>query len=140
MRETSIGWMLQRITGALDEAMNTRLAALDMNLGTFAVMMTVLEHGPLTQAEIGKRFGMAPYAISRAVDTLEELGFVSRGAHAHSRRAHSITATVEGVAIAPKLHAVVRDVNAALAAPLSAAERETLTALLRKVLPGRDAP
>lgn len=137
-RQSSLGWMIQRITRALDEQMNARLAQMDMNVTTFAVMMTVLEQGPLNQSEIGARFGAPAYAISRALDTLERLGFVERRAHASSRRAHHIHATPAGEALAPRLHAIVREVNAELMAPLSSAERAQFATLLERVLPGRD--
>ncbi len=134
IREASLGWMIQRLARRLDEAMTARLAPLEMSLPTFAVMMTVLEHGPLTQTEIGKQFGMPAYAISRALDALERLGYIERRAHARSRRAHSIRATAAGEAIAPKLHAIVREVNAAFAAPLSAGDRATFQALLQRLM------
>ncbi|MDJ0825378.1 MAG: MarR family transcriptional regulator [Rhodobacter sp.] len=140
VREASIGWWLQRLTGRLDRAMTARLAPFGINLGAFAVMMTVLEHGPLTQTEIGRRFGMAPYAISRAIDALERQGYVTRGAHAGSRRAHSIAATQAGLALAPQLHAIVREVNDALCAPLKEPERTQFAALLAKLLANGPAP
>lgn len=133
-REASIGWMIQRIAADLNRRMTERLAELNLPLPTFAVMMGVLEHGPVNQTEIGKHFGMPAYAISRAIDALEELGFVARRAHESSRRAHSIQATEAGEALAPKLHTIVREVNDAAMAGLSAAERKQFGDLLRQVL------
>jgi len=136
VRQASIGWMIQRITRRLDDAMNAKLAELDMNLATFAVMMTVLEDGPLTQAEIGARFGTKAYAISRSLDALERSGYVARGPHAASRRAHSIRATPAGEAIAPRLFQIVQQVNADLTASLTGDERAQFADLLSKVMGG----
>ncbi len=133
-RESSLGWMIQRIARHLDSRMNERLAGLDLSLPTFAVMMIVLERGPMTQTEIGKRFGMPAYAISRALDALQEQGFVERRAHATSRRAHSIQATAAGKAIAPRLHAIVAEVNAELTSGLEQSESDAFGGLLRKIL------
>jgi DNA-binding MarR family transcriptional regulator len=136
VRESSLGWMIQRIARGLDEAMNARLSPHGLSIQTFAVMMTVLEHGPLTQTAIGKQFGMPAYAISRAIDTLEELGFVARRAHEASRRAHMIHVTEAGAAFAGTLHAIVREVNDDLTASLSATERAQFGAILARLLTG----
>ncbi len=138
-REASTGWMIQRIAGALDRQMTARLADLDLSLPSFAVLMTVLEHGPMMQTDIARRYGMPAYAISRALDALERQGYVARGAHASSRRAHSIEATPAGRALAPRLQGIVAAANAELTAPLSAAERAQFTAILAKLLPETDA-
>ncbi len=139
-RETSIGWMIQRIAGALDRRMNARLAELDLTLPSFAVLMTVLEHGPMMQTDIARRYGMPAYTISRALDALERQHYVARAAHASSRRAHSIEATEAGLALAPRLRRIVREVNAELTAPLSDTERAQFNAGLTKLLPEIDAP
>ena len=136
VRETSMGWTIQRLARKLDVAMEARLSALGLTVSSFAVMMTVLESGPLTQSGISKEFGMPAYAISRAIDALEAAGYVERRAHPTSRRAHDIHATEAGVALAPKLHGIVRAVNADLAAGLEDKDRAAFLALLQRVLAG----
>ncbi len=139
-RESSTGWMIQRIAGALDRRMTARLTELDLSLPSFAVLMTVLEHGPMMQTDIAKRYGMPAYAISRALDALERQGYVARNAHAASRRAYSIEATPKGRALAPRLQRIVGEVNAELTAPLNDAERAQFSAILVKLLPETRAP
>lgn len=133
-RENSIGWMMQRLTRRLDDAMNARLAAHGLNIQRFAILMTVLERGSMTQAEIGRVFAMPAYAISRAVDALETDGFIAREDHPTSRRAHQIRATEQGLALGPELFGVVQAVNAALTDGLDDEETETLKALLAKTM------
>ncbi|WP_425037325.1 MarR family winged helix-turn-helix transcriptional regulator [Primorskyibacter sp. S187A] len=133
-RTTSYGWMIQQIARRLNQSMEERLAPHGLNLQQFAVMMTVLEFDGLTQTEIGARFSMPPYAISRAIDHLEKAGFVARRQHPTSRRAFTVHATQGGSALAPSLHDIVNDVNAELTAPLTTAQREQLGALLQKLI------
>ena len=133
-RENSIGWMIQRLGRKLDDAMNARLAEYEINLQQFAIMMTVLEHGSLTQAEIGRRFAMPAYAISRALDALEGAGYLVRDDHPSSRRAHQIRATEKGIGLGPDLFAIVRSVNADLTQGLTANDAEQLKALLTRTL------
>lgn len=136
-RETSRGWMLQRISRAMDVDMTQRLAGLDMTQQQFAVMMIVLEHEPLIQSRIGDYFGMPPYAISRAVDALEAHGHLARAPHPTSRRAVTISTTPAGRALAPQLFAIVQGLNADLLAPLTADEQAQFGAILQKLLPTR---
>ncbi|MEL7014372.1 MAG: MarR family winged helix-turn-helix transcriptional regulator [Pseudomonadota bacterium] len=134
VRSNSLGWMIQRIAQRLNDTMAEQLAPHDLTLQHFAVMMTVLEHAGLTQTEIGARFAMPPYAISRAIDHLVEKGFVERHPHPTSRRAHTIHATEAGQALSGTLFAIVRDVNAGFTAPLSEPERESFRSILTRLM------
>ncbi|MEM1431667.1 MAG: MarR family winged helix-turn-helix transcriptional regulator [Pseudomonadota bacterium] len=130
VRRTSVGWMIQRLARRLDDEMSRRLSAHGLSIQSFAVLMTVLERGPLTQTEIGQHFGMPAYAISRALDALSEAGVVKRQPHPTSRRAHSVEATARAEALAPILHGIVAEVNAALMAGLPPEDRAALCRIL----------
>ena len=138
-RQNSLGWMIQRLANRMTKDMNLRLAELDLSLPQFAVMMMVLEHGPLTQSDIGKRYDLPPYAISRALDHLQVLGFVTRKAHPTSRRAHQIEATAKGLEKAPELHRVVREVNGDILAPLNFEETALLLSMMTRLVGEADS-
>lgn len=114
--------------------MNAQLDAHGLTIQRFAILMTVLERGHLTQADLGRTFAMPAYAMSRALDALERDGFIVRQDHPTSRRAHLIGATEKGLALAPDLFAVVAMVNADLTAGLDEQETRTLKALLTKAM------
>lgn len=135
-RENSMGWMIQRLARRLDDAMNARLAEHGLTLQQFAILMTVIEHGRMTQAEIGRRFAMPAYAISRAIDGLEADGLLVRDAHPSSRRAHQIHATQKASDLAPAMFAIVKAVNADLTAGLSADDADRLRQLLADTMTG----
>ena len=136
-RENSIGWMIQRLARQLDVAMGEQLAEHDLTLPQFAILMTVLEHEPLTQADIGRRFAMPAYTISRALDTLEASDLIVRAAHPASRRAHRISTTAKGQALAPTLFSIVASVNATLTKTLDEGQRGALRTLLDGILTNR---
>lgn len=138
-RETSVGWMFQRLSTRVSKGMEARLAAHDLSLRQFAVMMTVLEHPGLSQTQIGAQFSMPGYAVSRAIDDLDAAGLVTRSAHPTSRRTHLITATAKGEALGPQLFAIVQAANAEFTAPLTASERTQLATLLGKLMDGEGA-
>ena len=134
VRESSLGWMLKRLAAGLDAHMNARLAPLGLELSSFAILMTVLERSPLSQAEIATHLGAAPYRISRGLDHLEKEGYVARHPNPASRRSLVIRPTDKGEAIAPRLYAVVRETNQQLATPLSAEERTQLAKMLSRLV------
>ncbi|RKF06270.1 MarR family transcriptional regulator [Oceaniradius stylonematis] len=133
-RENSMGWMIQRLARRLDDAMNARLAEHGLTLQQFAILMTVIEHGRMTQAEIGRLFAMPAYAISRAIDGLEADGLLVRDAHPSSRRAHQIHATEKALDMAPAMFAIVKAVNADLTQGLGDKEAGELRRLLATVV------
>lgn len=135
-RENSMGWMIQRLARRLDDAMNARLAEHGLTLQQFAILMTVIEHGRMTQAEIGRLFAMPAYAISRAIDGLEADGLLVRDAHPSSRRAHQIHATEKALDMAPAMFAIVKAVNADLTAGLAPDEANRLRQLLADAMNG----
>lgn len=133
-RETSLGWMIQKLARRMEGDMVAMLEQVDLSLPQFAVMMTVLEAGPLTQADIGKSHGLPAYTISRALDCLEERGLVARAAHPTSRRAFQIEATAAGQALAKELHRIVQAVNGKLLSGLKVQDRATLIRLMQELI------
>ncbi len=133
-REGSIGWLIQRLAGQLDRAMDEKLAPYGLTIQKFAVVMTVLEHDGLTQSEIGGRFRSPAYKITRSIDALEKDGFVMRRAHPASRRTNTVHATAKALQLAPTLIAIVEEVNRQLLAGLNAGDGGQVRAMLRQML------
>lgn len=136
VRQSSIGWMLKRLSGRLDAAMSAELKPLDLNINQFAVMMTLLETEGLTQTEIGRQIAQPGYATTRTMDALESKSMVERRADQHSRRSHNIYLTQRGRAAAPQLYNIVRRVNKQLLSPLEPEQQQQLSHLLSLLLAG----
>ncbi len=139
VRTTSIGWLLKRLSSRLDGQMASGLMPLGLDLTSFAVLMTVLEHSPLSQVAIAERLGMPPYKVSRALDHLEQQGYVGRHADPASRRSHVIRPTDAGAALAPQMYDVVDTVNGVMATGLTPDERVQLVHLLSRMVAAQDA-
>ena len=136
-RHASPGWLIQRLSQRFETAMEAALAPHGLALGQFALLMSVLETDGQTQTELGAIFAMPAWKISRYLDGLQAAGLVDRRADPASRRTHRIHATDAARALAPGLRAAAQAVNARLMAPLDAAQRAALAALLQAVvLPG----
>lgn len=134
VRETSFGYLINRLSTQMDAYMAAGLAPMGLSLPQFPIMMTTLERGPLTQAEIGKIYDRPAYVISRALDGLEEQGLITRAPHPTSRRAHLISATPAGQALGPELFTLVRRCNAEFLSPLSEPAKEQLLAVIPQLL------
>ena len=100
----------------------------------FAVLSTLDESGPLSQADIGRVLGLDRNNVNGIVVRLEGLGFVSRAPDPGDRRRNVVTITPTGRARFAELLGYADAVQAELLAALSAEERESLIRLLGKVL------
>lgn len=134
VRESSIGWMLKVLCSKLDADMNKALKQLDLNIGQFAILMTLLEDEGLTQAEIGSKISMPGYATTRSIDALEEMQFVERREDQRSRRSYCIHLTKQGREIGPKLFKTVSQINEDLLSQLNTSEQKQIKGLLQKLL------
>lgn len=133
VRENSVGWMLKVLCTSLDAEMGNELKRLDLNLGQFAVLMTLSEAEGLTQSEIGKKIAMPGYATTRTLDALEQKQFVERRRDERSRRSYRIFLTDRSRLVVPEMFAIVRKVNEGLLSALSTSEREQIAELLKKL-------
>lgn len=133
VRENSVGWMLKVLCTSLDAEMGNELKRLDLNLGQFAVLMTLSEAEGLTQSEIGKKIAMPGYATTRTLDALEEKQLVERRKDERSRRSYRIFLTERSRSIAPEMFAIVKKVNDGLLSALSVTERNQITKILKKL-------
>jgi len=131
-----------------DEAFPFLLVQLGMHLGTlFAEELAPLglepRHvGMLTrlaanegkaQQAIGELIGLNPTQMVFLVDELEDRGFVERRRNPADRRSHALYLTQAGRDMLAKVRSVTRAHEAKLGASLTAAEREQLTTLLRRL-------
>ena len=134
VRETSVGWMLKRLSARLDDHMNARLAEHGLDLSRFAVLMTVLEHHPVSQIGVAEAMDIAAYRVSRTIDQLSDLGLVERRPDPASRRAVLLVPTRAAQELAPKLYGVVRAMNEQLVTPLTPEEYAQLVDYLQRMV------
>ncbi len=126
--------MMKVLCTSLDAEMSTELKRLDLVVGQFAVLMTLLEKEGLTQTEIGQKILMPGYATTRNIDALEEKQFVERRKDERSRRSYRIYLTKRGHAVGPELFETVRRVNERLLSTLQATEKKQFSAILKKIV------
>ncbi|MGR6320098.1 MarR family transcriptional regulator [Micromonospora soli] len=100
----------------------------------YRVLAALEEFGPASQAELGRRCRMDRSDVVAAVTELEGEGFAERSADPADRRRNIVTITRAGTQQLRRLDRALDTVQDELLAPLSATERQTLVALLGKLI------
>lgn len=100
----------------------------------YRVLATLDEFGATSQAELGRRSKMDRSDVVAAINELAEQGFVERAPDPADRRRNIVTLTPAGGEQLRRLDAALEAAQDELTAPLSAADRETLTRLLGELL------
>ena len=106
----------------------------------YRLLDSLLAEGPASQATLGRRTGIHLSDMVTALNELEAGGYVARSPDPADRRRNVITVTAQGRRRAAELAERVEQIQQELLDPLTAAEREQLIALLRKLLAKEDGP
>jgi DNA-binding MarR family transcriptional regulator len=131
-----IPFLLSQLGSHVASAFQSRLADVGVEPRTYAVLMALATQDGQSQRELWARLGIHRNAMVSIVDALEAQGMVKRRTHPDDRRAFAVTLTDKARRVLPDLDLVGRDLEDAVTAPLSAAERDTLRALLQRVAAG----
>jgi DNA-binding MarR family transcriptional regulator len=97
------------------------------------VLAGLTEFGPASQKEISTRLRIDPSDLVSVLDDLEQRQMVSRSRDSADRRRYVVTIRPAGHKALELRLSQVRELNEALLAPLSPAEREQLHELLIRV-------
>jgi DNA-binding MarR family transcriptional regulator len=131
--EVEIAFLLTRLGSRHASAMTDLLRPLDLRPKQFGLMnLVALGDGP-SQGEIGAQMEIDPSGLISTLDELEERGWLERRRDERDRRRHALHLTAAGRRKLEQARAAARGRAADLTAPLSAAERKELLALLRKL-------
>ena len=117
--------------------LGARLTARRMPLGAradFAVLAALEEHGPLSQAEIGRRLGLDRNDVNGVVNRLQGRQQIDRQPDPADRRRNVVTLTATGRRYLAELQEHADAVQDELLAGLDADERRQLQSLLAKLL------
>lgn len=99
-----------------------------------AVLVRLMEHDGLTQAELARRQRVEAPSMSGMVDRLVRAGYVTREPHPEDRRSVCVFITDAGREIVDQSHLIAQRVHDEVFADLTPEDEATLVALLDKVL------
>ncbi|MGW1163708.1 MarR family winged helix-turn-helix transcriptional regulator [Streptomyces sp. NPDC002513] len=126
-------WLAGRVAARGRSLVAEAIAEEGLKLPHHAVLAAVAEYGPVAQADVVRRLGFDAKDVVLLLNDLEEAGLAVREPDPRDRRKNAVTVTPKGVRILERCAELAEQANAALLAPLSAAESEQLMALLTRV-------
>jgi DNA-binding MarR family transcriptional regulator len=130
---------LSRAAHLLDKELSANFACHGLQRGEFDILATLRRSGPpyrLTPGDLGANTMVTSGAITHRVDRLVAKGLVSRETDPDNRRSVLITLTGAGRALVDETVVTHLALEERLLAPLGAADRDRLAALLRALLAG----
>jgi DNA-binding MarR family transcriptional regulator len=114
-----------------------RLKPLGLEQRQAGMLARLAENDGRSQQAIAELMGVNPTRMVFLTDELEGLGLVERRRNPADRRSHALYLTEAGTAMLARVREVTRAHEAAITAGLSGAERDQLTALLRRLAAGQ---
>jgi DNA-binding MarR family transcriptional regulator len=134
MDSAQLADLLQQLTRRLRHSQAERLAPLGLTPAQErALRMITRSEEPPRMAELADRLGIVPRSLTTVIDALEREGLVRREIDPSNRRAIRLHLTDRGVAVREDMREARQSAAEDLFAPLSAADRETLGALLSQL-------
>ena len=135
--ETLLGtttFVLHKVAVASRRAIADRLGEKPrLTLWQFAALAELDDRGPVAQNALAAALGMDPSDMVRLMDELIDRRLVARDRDPADRRRYRVTLTAGGRKTLAAGRNVVREVEKATLAPLTAAERATLRDLAVKI-------
>ncbi|WP_333777179.1 MarR family winged helix-turn-helix transcriptional regulator [Streptomyces sp. IBSBF 3136] len=113
-----------------DRLVNEKLARADARKWHYAVLATLDEFGPASQAELVSRTGIYRSDMVTVINELADRGMVERSPNPADRRQNVITLTRQGHRQLLKLDKLLTQAESEVLAPLTPPEREQLARLL----------
>ena len=113
-----------------DRRVNEELARVDARKWHYAVLATLDEFGPASQAELSSRTGIYRSDLVAVINELGGRGLVERAPDPADRRRNVVTLTGPGRQQLLRLDKLLADVEDEVLAPLTPAQREQLRRLL----------
>jgi DNA-binding MarR family transcriptional regulator len=110
-----------------------RISRLNLTPPDAGILRMLGVSGGLSQQELSTRLGIHPSRLVAILDALEEQRLVERQPNTDDRRQYALHLTEEGQGMLSEIGRISREHIESLCASLTAAEREQLTELLRKI-------
>jgi DNA-binding MarR family transcriptional regulator len=131
--ESGVAFLLVQLGFHLGRVFGDRLKPLGLEQRHAGMLVRLAHNDGRSQQAIAELMGVNPTRMVFLTDELEKLGLVERRRNPADRRSHALYLTEAGTAMLARVQEVTRAHEAAITAGLSGAERDQLTALLRRI-------
>ena len=131
--EETIGFLLSDASRTMTRTFSARIAEHGVGMGIFQFLRILWEEDGLSQSELASRTRMRGPSVANAINDLERRGLVKRAAdHADGRKVR-VLLTPQGRRLYDLVMPDIAVTNQSMLADFSAAEQETLKAMLRRI-------
>ena len=130
---SSVGFLLSKAYQRACAIYKEQFERYDLTPQQFGLLRFLWEEDGLTQIELSNRSQIDRTTIGGLIDRLEQAGLLKRLPHPDDRRAYRISLSATGKKMEAELTPLAEELHRKILAPLSAAEIETLTTILRKL-------
>ncbi|MGZ0149306.1 MarR family winged helix-turn-helix transcriptional regulator [Kribbella sp. WER1] len=127
-------WLLTQSAAQAHRIVTESFAAGGARAYHFRLLATLVEFGPASQAELGRRSSIDRSDVVAALNELEAEGYVERSPDPADGRRNVITITTAGKRHQRRLNNLVGKAQEEIFAPLSATDRNKLSTILGKLL------
>lgn len=131
--ESLVGYNMKRAYVAIQKDFRAALGEGGLAPRTFSALSVVVGFPNISQSDLARMIGIERSGLVAIIDDLESCGFLSRLLVPGDRRMHALVATDAGHAAYRATLATVQAHEDRLLGDLTAAEKDTLTRLLKKI-------
>ena len=127
------GYLLARLGESSRRRFHAALEPEGLHPRHFGVMTMVAAHPGMSQKQLHEKTAIDPSSMVAVIDELQTMGLAERRPHPDDRRVHAIFLTDSGQQTLERVRVLAGTLQREFFEPLSADERRTLHALLRKL-------
>ncbi|SNS63721.1 DNA-binding transcriptional regulator, MarR family [Asanoa hainanensis] len=127
-------WLLTQTAGHAQRLVSDGFASVGARGYHYRLLATLAEHGPASQATLGRRSGIHVSDMVATINELADEGLVERAPDPSDRRRNVISMTAEGKRQLRRLEKQLAETQERLLEPLSLEDRARLTDLLSTLL------
>jgi DNA-binding MarR family transcriptional regulator len=129
-----LGFWLRTVSNHVSHAFAGKLAGKGVTVAEWVTMRALYGAAPTPPSRLAEAMGMTRGAITKLADRLIAKSLVVRRANRDDGRAQTLALTERGRALLPQLATLADRNDAEFFNCLSAAERETMTLLLQRLI------
>jgi DNA-binding MarR family transcriptional regulator len=128
--EPSLLYLLKQVELAVRSRVDAAAAEIGLTMPKFVAMSVLARRPGMTAADLARRSFVRPQSMAAVVTSLESQRFITRAQDPADRRNHRMTLTAEGQRLVAELSLLVREIEDAMFADFTQAERMMLRELL----------
>jgi DNA-binding MarR family transcriptional regulator len=129
-----LGYLLKRAQAEFGELVRAALAPLEIDNREWAVLISLDDQNPQSQAEVAQRVGVDRTTMVALVDGLQAKGLIERRPHRDDRRKNVLVATTAGRSVRRRAARLVDEVERRFLEVLDDRDAARLSSALQTVI------